>query len=215
MTQTTTPAPFGILFDLDGVLVDSEGEYSIFWGETGRRYGLRPTFADDIKGTTIDEILLNLPESDRQSILESLHRFESEMRYPVFPGVIPFLEELRRAGIPTAIVTSSDNVKMDLLRRRQPQLLPLIDPLVTGDMVTHSKPDPEGYLRGASLIGLPATRCYVFEDSLQGLQAGRASGATVIGLATTNSADKVSPLADLTLPRFEGISIATLPPLKA
>lgn len=211
----STPPPFGILFDLDGVLVDSEGEYSVFWGNMGRRYGLRPTFSADIKGTTIGEILLNFPEADRQGILDELHRFESEMRYPVFPGVITFLKELREAGIPTAIVTSSDNVKMDLLSRRQPELLSLIDHIVTGSMVNHSKPHPEGYLRGAALLGLPAAKCYVFEDSLQGLQAGQSSGATVVGLATTNPVGKVAPLADLTLPCFDGITIATLPPLKA
>ncbi|MDE6065332.1 MAG: HAD family phosphatase [Duncaniella sp.] len=201
----------GMLFDLDGVLVDSEGEYSIFWGGMGERYGLAPTFAADIKGTTIGEILLNFPEGDRMQILDALHKFESEMKYPVYPGVMEFLTELRQAGIPSAIVTSSDNVKMELLFARQPELRGMVDFIVTGSMVTHSKPNPEGYLKGADLIGVPIEDCYVFEDSMQGLQAGRSSGAKVIGIATTNPRAKVEPLADLTVDSMAGMSLAKLP----
>ena len=204
-SASTSPAPKGFLFDLDGVLVDSEGEYTVFWGGMGSRYGLRPSFAADIKGTTIEEILLNFPEADRKGILEELHKFESEMKYPVFPGVIDFLKAMKQAGIPAAIVTSSDNVKMNLLRSRQPELLSYIDHIVTGSMVTHSKPNPEGYLLGASLIQVPIENCYVFEDSMQGLQAGRSSGAKVIGLATTNPVEKVTPLADSTYLHFADI----------
>ena len=201
----------GMLFDLDGVLVESEGEYSKFWGAMGERYGLRPTFAADIKGTTIGEILLNFPEGDREQILDALHKFESEMQYPVYPGVIDFLNELKDAGIPSAIVTSSDNVKMELLFKRQPRLRGMVDFIVTGSMVTHSKPDPEGYLKGAELIGVPIEDCYVFEDSMQGLQAGRSSGAKVIGIATTNPRAKVEPLANLTVDSMAGMSLAKLP----
>ena len=67
----------------------------------------------------------------------------------------------------------------------------MLSGLVTGSMVKRSKPDPEGYLTGAQLIGVPIEDCYVFEDSLQGLQAGMSSGATVIGLATTNSRSRL------------------------
>ncbi len=195
----------GMLFDLDGVLVDSEGEYSKFWGAMGDRYGLVSTFASDIKGTTIGEILQNFPESDRDGILAALHEFEANMEYPVYPGVMEFLGRLKKAGIPSAIVTSSDNVKMDLLFGRRPELREMVNVVITGSMVSRSKPDPEGYLKGAELIGAPVEECCVFEDSLQGLQAGRSSGATVVGISTTNSREKVAPLADITVDRFEEI----------
>ena len=195
----------GMLFDLDGVLVDSEGEYSKFWGAMGDRYGLVSTFASDIKGTTIGEILQNFPESDRDGILAALHEFEANMEYPVYPGVMEFLGRLKKAGIPSAIVTSSDNVKMDLLFGRRPELREMVNVVITGSMVSRSKPDPEGYLKGAELIGAPVEECCVFEDSLQGLQAGRSSGATVVGIATTNSREKVAPLADITVDRVEAI----------
>jgi len=182
----------GVLFDLDGVLVDSEGEYSKFWGATGRKFNVgSETFADDIKGTTLGEILLNFADEERDGIVEALHRFENDMKYPLFPGVIEFLDELRSAGIHTAIVTSSDDVKMDFLFKRHPEFHDYIDVVITGSMVKHSKPDPEGYLLGASKIGVPADDCFVFEDSLQGVEAGVRSGATVIAVATTNSREKL------------------------
>ncbi len=201
----------GVLFDLDGVLIDSEGEYSKFWGGMGDRYGLAPTFASDIKGTTVGEILSNFPEADRAAILQALHDFEGNMEYPVYPGVMEFLTELKRNSVPSAIVTSSDNVKMGLLFARRPELREMVDVVITGSMVSHSKPHPEGYLKGAEMIGISPEQCYVFEDSLQGLQAGRASGATVIGIATTNPRTLVEPLADLTLDSMSSITLSLLP----
>lgn len=200
----------GMLFDLDGVLVDSEGEYSVFWGATGDRFGLPSTFAADIKGTTLGEILLSFPEEARQGIVDDLHAFENEMKYPVYPGVMEFLEQLKVAGIPSAIVTSSDDVKMEFMFGRNPRLREMVDKVVTGTMVEHSKPDPEGYLTGARLIGCDPKDCFVFEDSMQGLEAGRRSGATVIGIATTNPREKVEKIAHKTFDSFAGITLESI-----
>lgn len=182
----------GVLFDLDGVLVDSEGEYSKFWGATGRKFNVGgDTFADDIKGTTLGEILTGFNEADRGGIVAALHKFEEEMMYPVFPGVMEFLIALKENGIPSAIVTSSDDTKMNFLFRRHPEFHDYINEVITGSMVKNSKPNPEGYLLGASKIGVAPEDCYVFEDSMQGVEAGMRSGSTVIALATTNSRDKL------------------------
>ena len=167
----------GVLFDLDGVLVDSEGEYSKFWGATGRKFNVGgDTFADDIKGTTLGEILTGFNEADRHGIVAALHKFEEEMMYPVFPGVMEFLIALKENGIPSAIVTSSDDTKMNFLFRRHPEFQDYINEVITGSMVKNSKPDPEGYLFGVSM---------------QGVEAGMRSGSTVIALATTNSREKL------------------------
>lgn len=182
----------GVLFDLDGVLVDSEGEYSKFWGATGRKFNVGgETFADDIKGTTLGEILQNFPEDERDGIVTALHKFEDEMEYPVFPGVMELLKALKDNNIPSAIVTSSDDTKMSYLFNRHPEFHDYINVIITGSMVNHSKPDPEGYLLGASKIGVAPEDCYVFEDSMQGVEAGVRSGATVIAIATTNPREKL------------------------
>lgn len=204
----TAASKAGALFDLDGVLIDTEGQYSIFWAETGRRYNAGgPTFANDIKGTNLALILEKFPPEVREQVRKAIHDYEYEMDYPLFDGALELLEALHDAGIPVAIVTSSDNVKMELLYKRHPELRSHVGAVITGDQVEHSKPAPDGYLKGAKAIGRDIHDCYVFEDSLQGLEAGRRSGAKVIGLATTNPRSKVEPLADMTVDHISNLSV--------
>lgn len=201
----------GVLFDLDGVLVDSEGEYSKFWGPMGRRFNVpSPTFAADIKGTTLGKILLAFPEDAREGIVDELHEYEKSMKYPWIPGAERFIAELIENDVPFAIVTSSDDVKMGYLFAAHPELRTEITALVTGSMVKHSKPNPEGYLTGAQLIGVPIADCYVFEDSLQGLEAGMTSGATVVGLATTNPESVINDKAHKIITDFTGFTLADM-----
>lgn len=204
---------FGALFDLDGVLIDSESLYTRFWNEMESRFPTGdPNYAYNIKGMTLSHILKNYPEEQRAPLLDALHDFENTMVYPVMPGVYEFLAKLRQAGASMAIVTSSDNVKMGYLYAQHPDLREFFDVTIDGSMVTKSKPDPEGYLRAAAAIGMDPADCYVFEDSLQGLEAGRRSGARVVGLATTFPREKVEPLADVTLDTFEGLEISDIEP---
>ncbi len=201
----------GVLFDLDGVLVDSEGEYSKFWGGMGRRYGVGgESFAADIKGTTLGEILNAFPENVRDGIVMELHQFERSMTYPMFNGVYEFLCKLRDNCIPFAIVTSSDDVKMEYLFNARPEIRGMVSALVTGSMVNRSKPNPEGYLKGAELIGVPIEDCYVFEDSMQGLEAGMRSGAVVIALTTTNPCEKLKGKAHEIIDGFAGFTVDML-----
>ncbi|MDE5785475.1 MAG: HAD family hydrolase [Duncaniella sp.] len=203
--------PAGALFDLDGVLIDTEGQYSIFWAETGRKYNVGgPTFSDDIKGTNLALILALFPEEVREQVRDEIHHYEHVMDYPLYPGALELLESLHAAGIPIAIFTSSDNMKMELLFKRHPEVSAHVDAIITGDMVTRSKPDPEGYIKAAAAIGRDIERCYVFEDSMQGLEAGRRSGARVIGVATTNSADMIAPLSHAVIPSVTGFTAAMM-----
>lgn len=184
----------GALFDLDGVLIDSETLYTEFWAEVGRHHHLpSPTFAYDIKGTTLNDILTTyFPEPEvRRDVDRLLHEFENEIVYPVFPGALEFVEMLRSRGVKTVIVTSSDNKKMDFLFGQHPDFPSHFDAIVTAADVTHSKPHPEPYLRGAEKAGVDVTDCIVFEDSFQGIEAGKTAGAKVVALSTTNSAESL------------------------
>lgn len=179
--------PTGALFDLDGVLIDSETSYTAFWRNIDSIY---PTgienYAIAIKGTTLPEIMKHYNDEDvKADILRRINEFQESMVYNIYDGVIDFLTELRRRGIRSAIVTSSDNRKMQLLFKQHPQLRTLVDDVIDASMISRSKPDPEGYLKAAAVLGCNPKDCYVFEDSIQGLKAGNASGATVIALATT------------------------------
>ncbi|MDE5750019.1 MAG: HAD-IA family hydrolase [Duncaniella sp.] len=200
----------GMLFDLDGVLVDSEGEYSVFWGSMGDKYGLGADFKDRIKGETLTEILKQFPEGDREAIQNALYDFEANMDYIIYPGVTEFFDRLREAGIPSAIVTSSDNAKMEKLFKRRPELRNAATKVVTADMVTKSKPDPQPYLIGAEAIGVPIEDCFVFEDSVNGLKSAKASGGTVVGIVSTNPEEVVASYADILATGLSEIDLQTL-----
>lgn len=198
-----------VLFDLDGVLLDSEGQYSIFWEQMDHEYptGIQQ-FASFIKGFHLARILNYFENEDvRQQVLNKLLEFERHMNYEFFPGALEFVKELRSAGIPMAIVTSSDHKKMQALYSQYPEFPTLFDKIVTGDMVTKAKPDPDCFLMGARQLGVDIKDCIVFEDSRNGLIAGRESGALVIGISTTLDRDTVGQLSDLTLNAVEELTI--------
>lgn len=191
-----------VLFDLDGVLVDSEGIYTEFWEEIDRRYptGVKD-FAHVIKGNTLARILGTYfpDESIRRSILVELKRQEEEMVYRLFPGVDRLVMSLKEASIPTAIVTSSNAAKMRHLFNAVPLLRDNIDTIITEEDVTNSKPNPEGYLKASERLGVDPSHAVVFEDSLAGIEAGRRAGAVVVGVATTNPRSTIENLADVTV----------------
>ena len=199
----------GILWDLDGVLLDSEGKYSIFWARMEEEH---PTgidnFASYIKGFHLNRIMGYFESEEvRQQILDELLAFERDMVYEFFPGAIELVKQLRVAGIPMAIVTSSDRKKMQSLYSQHPEFPTLFDHIITGDMVTKAKPDPDCYLMGAKLLGIDIKDCIVVEDSRNGLIAGRESGARVIGIATTLSREAVNELSDMTLDSIGQLSV--------
>jgi len=204
-----TNTPCGVLFDLDGVLLDSEGQYSIFWASMDEQYPTHvPDFARFIKGFHLNRILGYFDSEEvRHRVVEQLMEFERTMKYVFFPGALDLVNQLHDAGIPMAIVTSSDRKKMQSLYSQYPEFPALFDQIVTGDMVTHAKPDPDCFLLGARLIGVDIEDCIVLEDSRNGLIAGRASGARVIGITTTLPREQVSELSDLTIDAVSQLSV--------
>ena len=207
--SVTTRKIQGVLFDLDGVLLDSEGQFSIFWRAMDERF---PTGVEDfsnyIKGFHLARILGYFANDEiREQIVQELVEFEKNMRFEFFPGALALVKRLRDMGIPMAIVTSSDHKKMQALFSQHPEFPALFDTIITGDMVTRAKPDPDCFLLGAQRLGVDIKDCVVFEDSRNGLIAARASGARVIGIATTLSADIVAPLSDLTIPCVNDLDI--------
>lgn len=176
-----------ILFDLDGVLIDSEGLYTGFWQRTEAEFptGI-PDFAHVIKGTNLEKILMHFPSEEvREEILRRIYEFDRNLTYPLFDGALDLLRGLRQAGAATALYTSSNPEKMERLFTVHPVLATLFDVIVNGSMVTRSKPDPEGYLTAARTLGIAPEHCVVVEDSLQGVRAGLAAGATVAAITGT------------------------------
>lgn len=194
------------LFDLDGVLIDSEGLYTAFWDKTEKLFptGI-PDFARAIKGTNLPAILELFKPEERDEIMCRILEFDNNLLYPLFPGAEPLLQSLRRRNIPAALVTSSNSEKMEQLFRQYPQMTDYFDAIVNGSMVSRGKPDPEGYLLAARMLGVDPGRCIVVEDSLQGIRAGRAAGATVWGLETTLPHELVAAEANRVFPDIAAV----------
>lgn len=202
--------PITALFDFDGVVMDTETQYSIFWDKQGHTYhpGIEH-FDRLIKGQTLIQIFEKHfagMEDIQNQILEELYRFEKEMSYEYIAGIETFIDDLRAHDVKIAIVTSSNDHKMEHVYRVHPDLKERFGRIITSDMFTRSKPDPECFLLGAGLFGSAPENCYVFEDSFHGLEAGNRAGMTVIGLSTTNPYETIKDKAHLVIPDFEGFT---------
>lgn len=209
----TDKSDIAFLFDLDGVIIDSEKSYSRFWRDIDRMYpsGI-PHFERVIKGTTLYDILDRYYPDPRirADVEKRCWALESEIVYGYEIGAEELLKELKRRDIPAVLVTSSDKVKMENLWRQLPGLRELLAGVIDAEMVSRSKPDPEGYLKGAAIAGVSPKRCVVFEDSLTGVQAGRAAGAYVVGMSGTLGAEKVAPYSDIVLDTLTQLDLDAL-----
>ena len=198
--------PIAALFDFDGVVVDTEPQYTLFWDEKGKKYHPEiPNFGHHIKGQTLIQIYKQFfrePEGLQDEITRQLLDYELTMHFEYIDGVVDFMKELREKGVKLAIVTSSNDAKMANAYREHPELKTMVDFIVTADRVTHSKPHPECFLLGAEILGVEKDNCIVFEDSFHGIEAGNRAGMKVIGLATTNSAEAIAAKCALVIPDF-------------
>jgi HAD superfamily hydrolase (TIGR01509 family) len=204
------------LFDLDGVIIDTEPQYDLFWQKAGKDYrtGIE-NFEQLIKGTTLPNILstyfTHLSRKEREELEAVLHAFELRMDIVPIPGVLEFLSELKRSGIKLGLVTSSDNEKMDMVCRALP-LKACFDTFVTADRVIKGKPDPMCYLLAAEDLKVSPENSYVFEDSINGIAAGNAAGMKVIGLSTTLPAESIRDKAVAVIPDFLPASVRLIRP---
>lgn len=187
------------LFDLDGVVFDTEPQYSIFWGGQFRRYyPEHPGMEELIKGMTLVEIYEKyFQDKDIQErITRELDEFEQTMDFVYVKGFENYVKSLRGRGVKTAVVTSSNMAKMENVYRKRPEFKTYFDAILTSEDFAESKPSPDCYQRAAQRFGLTKDECVVFEDSFNGLKSGRAAGMYVVGLATTNSPESIAPFAD-------------------
>ncbi len=201
------------LFDFDGVVMDTETQYSAFWDRRGKELLDIDNFAITIKGQTLVQIFAKYFDGQtelQEEITAQINDLEKNMRYDYISGAYEFMKNLKAAGVPMAIVTSSNEVKMGNVRKAHPELWDLVDVVLTSEHFSKSKPDPECFLKGMSALGGKPSETYVFEDSLHGINAGRSSGAHVIGLATTLPREVIAPICEQIIDNFLGFSLIPL-----
>ena len=203
------------LFDLDGVVFDTEPQYTVFWGSQCRLYHPEhPGLEHEIKGQTLTQIYdqwFSGPLLSEQPVItDRLNAYESQMHYDYIEGFERMIADLRSHGVKTAVVTSSNLPKMQAVYRYQPDFKNLFDAILTSEDFDRSKPDPDCYLKAAARLGASTDECIVFEDSFNGLRSGRAAQMAVVGLATTNSAEAIRELSDIQISDYRNMDFNQL-----
>ena len=197
------------------MVFDTEPQYTEFWGSQCRLYHPeRPGLEQEIKGSTLTQIydrwFSGDLESEQPVITRRLDAFEAQMRYEYIAGFEQLIADLHAHGVKTAVVTSSNQPKMESVYRAQPQFKQLFDAILTSEDFEHSKPHPDCYLKAAARFNAEPSECIVFEDSFNGLKSGRAAGMKVVGLATTNPAGSIAPLSDIQITDYQHTTYQSL-----
>lgn len=201
----------GVLFDMDGTLVDSTSVVEGAWGRFGATHDIDPRtiLAFSHGRQTIDTVRHFLPDlapDEQHRLAQELVADEVENTHGIVevPGAAAFVRRLVDAGVPVALVTSAPR---DLaLNRMRAAGVPVPDAVVTSEDTEQGKPHPECYLRGAELLGLSADQCLAFEDAPAGVESARASGATTVVVGSLES-----PVTE-GIPRvhgFDGVEVTT------
>ena len=200
------------LFDLDGVVFDTEPFYTLFWRNLDKR--LRPNidnFEHIIKGQTLVQIYdkyFTGDEDKQKEVTTLLYEYEQNMFFNYIVCFEDFVKDVRSKGIKTAVVTSSNLEKMLNVYNKHPEFKGYFDEILTSEDFEESKPSPDCYFKAAARFGVSPKECIVFEDSFNGLRSGIASGARVIGLATTNSEAEIEPYTKEVISNYDGFTLS-------
>jgi beta-phosphoglucomutase family hydrolase len=184
-----------MLFDWDGVVIDSSSQHERAWEMLASEKDLFLP-ADHFKkgfGKKNEVIIPDLGWGSDPATVKALADRKEELYRElvakegviVLPGARELLSALKEKGIPRAVGSSTPRSNLDALFAAT-GLDSLFDAVVCGNDVTHGKPNPEVFLKGATLLGLSPERCIVIEDAFAGIEAARRGGMKVVGVATTN-----------------------------
>ena len=206
--------PWGVLFDWDGVVIDSSAQHERSWELLAAERGLilpEGHFKAGF-GKKNEVIIPTLGWGEDPSVVRELaDRKEALYRelvaaegVNILPGARELLQELKDEGIPRAVGSSTPRENLDALFAAT-GLDAYFDAVVCGSDVSQGKPDPEVFLAGAERLGLPANRCVVIEDAFAGIEAARRAGMKAVGVATTNPVDLLS-MCDLAVVSLEEVT---------
>jgi beta-phosphoglucomutase len=206
------------IFDLDGVIVDTVPAHYIAWKSIADELGIPFNEEDNeqLKGVSRIQSMKNILALGSRSATEQEIMAFTEKKNEIYvdiisqmtpndilPGVLEFLEVLENNGIPKAIGSSSKNTPTIL---KAVDLEDRFEAIIDGNSVTHSKPDPEVFLKGAAALGLEPQKCLVFEDAISGVAAALAGGMKCIGVGDQKNLKE----AHLVIPDMTHVNLTTL-----
>ncbi len=210
-TQNNLPEIKVCIFDLDGVIVETNHFHYLAWRRLADDLGISFTEKDNeqLKGVSrkgsLERILKmgdkTLPESEFKDMMSRknawyLDYLKDMNPSDALPGVIPFIESLRSKGIKISLASSSKNARriIDTL-----QINHLFDAIKDGTDVTKAKPDPEIFLAAAQALKTAPENCVVFEDAIAGIKAAINAGMRTVGVGEKS----ILTEADFVIPSFE------------
>ncbi len=203
-----------IIFDLDGVILNSNPAIEIFWKSWTDKEGIILTDAmirEWIYGRkvvdTLKGIFSSVSDETKEAIIASADIFDRTMEPGAIPGVISFIRSIQSLSLPAGIVTSSQDQRMfEMLRKLN--IEHQFTHFVTAHDVSKGKPHPEPYLTMSKKMNISAQDCLVFEDAISGIQSATAAGMHSVGIGNTSAIQALlqSGAKDV-IPDFTGIYI--------
>ncbi|MEI8201117.1 MAG: HAD family phosphatase [Eubacteriales bacterium] len=192
--------PVGILFDCDGVLVDSEPALAEIAATALRDFGAAAIPADfkPYIGMSEDMYLgevtakygVEFNETITHHVYEKYVELAANFVHP-FPGMRDMLIRLKTAGCRIAVASSAEQIKVTTNLKLLDLPAAFFDVVITGSDIERKKPFPDIYLLAASRCGVSPDRCFVVEDAVSGIQAGKAAGMTCIGFTSSHTAEEL------------------------
>ncbi|MEK6797608.1 MAG: HAD family phosphatase [Planctomycetota bacterium] len=209
--------PFGVIFDMDGVLVDSAKPHFESWRRLGAELGVvvrQTQFAATFgrQNRDIIPLLFDVRDPVRIAALadrkESIYRDLVRVDAPIVEGAVGLLRSLHQSGFRLALGSSGprENIEMILAAMGVPALFPVI---VSADDVTRGKPDPQVFTLCCQGLALPPSRCIVIEDAPVGIQAARAAGSRSVAVLLYHPREAF-PHAELIVDRLADLTVARL-----
>ena len=219
-SQVAAVAEFGVIFDMDGVLIDSYAAHLQTWQDCCRRHGRECTEEQFLAGfgRTSREVIRDTWENppDEAGIAafdeekEQMYRELIAVDFPHMPGAAQLIGALSMAGIPMAI-GSSGPPKNVAVAIEQLQARGVIRTVITGADVERGKPHPDVFLKAAAGMGLSPERCVVLEDAPVGIEAALASGAKCLGIVSRGRTwDQLSRAHHRVMDNLQGVSVQLL-----
>lgn len=208
----------GLLFDLDGVIVDTARYHFLAWRKMANSLGfdINEEQNEQLKGISrrksIEQIIawgnIKLTDEEIDSYMEQkntwyLEHINKMTPNDVLPGADRFLKECKAIGYRLALGSASKNA-MSILKKLE--LIPLFDAIIDGNKAQKSKPDPQVFLLGAEGLGLPPEQCIVFEDAIAGIQAAHNGNMLAVGIGQP----EILTEAELVYPNLYGLHISTV-----
>jgi len=205
---------FGVIFDMDGVIINNNDWHLKSWLVYAKTLGMELTekeFPEKVFGKTNEQILaVAFPDASPEQLeawsleKEALYREMYAPDFALADGLLTFLEGLKQRKIPIAVASNAPLVNVDFALDLG-KIRPYFDVVMYAGLVPNPKPAPDIYIKSADLLGLATGSCFVIEDSPTGLEAANRAGCRPLAITSTFPKEKLGPISERVFDGFDEI----------